>query len=232
MTLPSRPPPWPLLLAAATAGLLYRRMEVGALEADPARSGEAVEHEVAGAAAEEAGLEAVDLLLHLDRMVAKQPPPWLDVDRLPRLEGLLEHVAVSMDPDHALVIAGEELVDPEATAVEHVREALDAAVVVLDAAGGGEELVLAHDDPLPRLQMQRDDVTGRVAAEGDLTRRLRLEHSNGIPPNTRRLSPLPSGCRPICISGYFHRSTWCSKYTGTCPSSAMCSTGTSSPSSR
>ena len=50
------------------------------------------------------------------------------------------------------------------------------AVVVLDAAGGGQELVLAHDDSLPRLKVERDDVTGRVAAEGDLARRLRLEH--------------------------------------------------------
>ena len=75
-------------------------------------------------------------------------PPGLDVDRLARLELLLEHVAVAVDPDDALVVAGEELIDPEAAAVEHVREPLDPAVVVLDVAGRGEELVLAHDDAL------------------------------------------------------------------------------------
>ena len=165
-------------------------MEVGALQADPAGSGEAVEHEVAGAAAQEAGLEPVDLLRHLHRVVAEQPASGLDVDRLPRLERLLEHVAVSVDPDDALVIAGEELVDPEAAAVEHVREALDPAVVVLDAAGGGQELMLAHDDPLTRLEMQRDDVTGRVAAERDLAGRLRLEHQQRHAAEHAALEPL------------------------------------------
>ncbi len=123
MTLPSRPPPWRcwLLPSPSCTG----RVEVGALQPDPPGAGEAVEDEVAGAAAQEAGLEAVELLGHLHRMVAVDPTAGLDVDRLPRLEVLLEHVAVAVDPDDALVVAGEELVDPEATAVEHVREALD-----------------------------------------------------------------------------------------------------------
>ena len=167
------------LLVAAGARLLYRRVEVGALEADPARAGEAVEHEVAGAAAEEAGLEPVDLLLHRHRVVAEHPAARLYVDRLARLERLLEHVPVAMDPDDALVVAGEELVDPEATAVEHVGEALDPGVVVLDAARRGQELVLAHDDSLARLKVERDDVAGSVPAERDLARRLGLEHQQG-----------------------------------------------------
>ena len=145
-------------------------MEVGALQADAARAGEAVEHEVA-AAAEEAGLEPVDLLGHRHRVVAVDPAAGLDVDRLAGLERLLEHVAVAVDPDDALVIGGEEVIDQEAAAVHHVREALDPAVVVLDAAGRGEELVLADDDPLAGLQVQRGDVSGRVTAERDLARR-------------------------------------------------------------
>ena len=108
-------------------------------------------------------------------MVAEDPAPGLDVDRLAGFEVLLEHVAVAVDPDHALVVAGEELVDPEAAAVEHVREPLDAAVVVLDAAGRGQELVLADDDALAPLEVQRHDVPRRVTAERELTRRLRLE---------------------------------------------------------
>ena len=127
-------------------------MVVRALQPDPARPGEAVEDEVAGAAAEQAGLEAVDLLGHLDRVVAEQPAARLDVDRLAGLERLLEHVAVTVDPDDALVVAGEELIDEEAAAVEHVGEALDPAVVVLDVAGRGEELVLADDHPLAGLR--------------------------------------------------------------------------------
>ena len=188
MMLP-RPPPACCCVAAAAA-LLYRRVVVSALEADPAGAGEAVEHEIPAAAAEEAGLEPVELLRHLDRVVAEQPAPGLDVDRLPRLELLLEHVAVAVDPDDALMIAGEELVDPEAAAVQHVGEALDPAVVVLDGAGGGQELVLAHDDPLTRLQMQRDDVAGRVAAEGDLAGRLRLEHEQRHPAEHAALESL------------------------------------------
>jgi len=122
----------------------------------------AVEDEVAGAAAEEARLEAVDLLGHLHRVVAVHPTSGLDVDRLAGLEHLLEHVAVSVDPDDPSWSAAKELVDEEATAVHHVREPLDPAVVVLNVAGRGEELVLANDDPGSRLQVQRRDVTGGV----------------------------------------------------------------------
>ena len=200
-------------------------MEVGALQTDPARTGEAVEHQVAGPAAEKAGLEPVDLLGHRDRVVAVDPAAGLDVDRLPRLERLLEHVAVAVHPDHALVVAGEELVHEEAAAVEHVGEALDPAVVVLDVAGGGQELVLAHDDPVAGLQVQAAMWPGasrlKAISPGDCA----SSSSSGMPPNTRRLSPLRSGCRPIWRLGYFHSSTWCSKYTGTWPSRAMCRTG-------
>ena len=120
-------------------------MEVGALQADPTGPREAVEDEVA-TAAQQAGLEPVDLLGHLHGVVPVDPAPGLDVDCLSRLELLLEQVAVPVDPDNALVISGEELIDPEAAPVEHVCEALDAAVVVLDAPGRREELVLSHND--------------------------------------------------------------------------------------
>ena len=43
-----------LTLGVAAAAILLRRVEVGALQPDPARTGEAIEDEVAGAAAEEA----------------------------------------------------------------------------------------------------------------------------------------------------------------------------------
>ena len=155
--------------------LLNGWVVVGALQPDASRAGEAVEDEVSGAAAEQAGLEAVDLLGHLHRVVAEQPAARLDVDRLAWLERLLEHVAVTVDPDDALVVAGEELIDEEAAAVEHVGKALDAAVVVLDVARRREELVLADDDSLAGLKMQRSDVTRRVAAERDLARRLGFE---------------------------------------------------------
>ena len=114
-------------------------------------------------------------------MVAVDPAAGLDVDRLPRFELLLEQVAVTVDPDDALVVAGEELVDEETAAVHDVGEPLDPAVVVLDAPGRGEELMLAHDDPLAGLKVQRRDVPGRIPAEGDLTSRLRLDQQQRHP---------------------------------------------------
>ena len=108
-------------------------------------------------------------------MVAVHPAAGFDVDRLAGLEHLLEHVAVAVDPDHALLVGGKELVDEEAAAVDHVGEALDPAVVVLDVAGGGQELVLADDDPVTGGQVQGGDVPGRVTAEGDLAGRLGLD---------------------------------------------------------
>jgi hypothetical protein len=101
-------------------------------------------------------------------VVAVHPAAGLDVDRLARIQPLLEHVAVAVHPDHPLLIAGEELVHEEAAPVEHVRKALDPAVVVLDAAGGRQELVLAHHDPVTGLEMEGCDVARRVPAEGDL----------------------------------------------------------------
>jgi hypothetical protein len=47
---------------------------VRGLDPDPPRAREAVEDEVA-AAAEDAGLETVDVLLHLHGVVAIDPPP-------------------------------------------------------------------------------------------------------------------------------------------------------------
>ena len=164
-----------LTLGIAPGALGHRRVEVGALQPDAARAREPIEDEVAAAPGEKAGLEPIDLLGHLHRVVAVHPAAGLDVDRLPRLEVLLEHIAVAVHPHHPLVVAGVELIDEEAAAVEHVGEALDPAVVVLDVAGGRQELVLAHDDPVARRQMQGGDMAGSVAAEGDLPGRLGLD---------------------------------------------------------
>src|ERR1700733_8324063 len=189
---PTEQPATALPLGVAAGALLHGRMEVRALKPDSPRSGEAVEHEIAGAA-HDARLEPVDLLSHLHRVVAEDPAPRLDVDRLPRLKILLEHVAVAVDPNHALVVASQEVVDPEAAAVHHVREALLAAVVVLDAARGGQELVLADHDALPGLEVERDNVTRRIAAERDLAGRLDLQHQERHPAEYAALEALAQG---------------------------------------
>src|SRR5579875_2226689 len=89
------PPGRRLRLTASGSGLSSGRVVVGALQADPPRAGEAVENEVPGTA-EEARLEAVDLLAHRDRVVVVEPAAGPDVDRLARLERLLEDVAVAV----------------------------------------------------------------------------------------------------------------------------------------
>ena len=193
--LPSSPPSdaadhVPAALLGIAAALAHGRVVVHALQADPARAGEAVEHEVAGPAAQQAGLEPVHLLGHRHRVVAVQPAAGLDVDRLAGLEPLLEHVAVAVHPDDALVVGGVEVVDEEATAVHHVGEALDPAVVVLHAAGRGQELVLADHDPVAGLEVQRGDVAGRITAERDLARGLRLEQQQRHPAERTPLQAL------------------------------------------
>src|SRR5205807_1449131 len=145
----------------------HLRVEVGALQTNAAGAGEAIEDEVP-ATTQQTGLEPVDLLGHLDGVVAIDPTSGLDVDRLAGVERLLEHVARAVDPDHALSIAGEELIHPEAAAVEHVGEPLDPAVVILDARGRGQELVLANDDALSRRQVESGNVAWRIATERDL----------------------------------------------------------------
>jgi hypothetical protein len=85
-----------------------------------------------------------------------------------RIEVLLENVAVSVNPHNPLLIGGEELIYEETAAIHHVGEALDPAVVVLNPTCRGEELVLAHDDAIPRLEMERGDVARSVTAEREL----------------------------------------------------------------
>src|SRR6185437_170053 len=199
-----------LPLGVAARALRHRRVEVGALQPDATGSGEAVEDEVP-APAEEARLEAVDLLGHRDRMVAVDPAAGFDVDRLAGFEVLLEHVAVTVDPDHALMVGGVKLVDEEAAAVEHVGKALDPAVVVLHVAGGGQELVLAYDDPVAGREVQRGMCPGESRLKATSPADWASSSSSGIPPKARRLRPFLSGCRPIWSCGYFHSSTWCSK---------------------
>src|SRR5258708_38159613 len=117
-------------LAACGRRCLHR--EVRALQPDATGAGEPVEDELTGATAEHSRLEVHELLLHADRVVAVDPAAGLDIDRLAGLERLLKHVAVAVDPDHALALTGQERIDEEAAAVEHVGEALDPLVVVLD----------------------------------------------------------------------------------------------------
>ncbi len=50
--------------------------------------------------------------------------------------------------------------------------------------------MLAHDDAVARLEMERDDVTGRVAAERDLPGRLGLEHQQRHPAEHAALESL------------------------------------------
>ena len=59
-----------------------------------------------------------------------------------------------MQPEDAFACVAAELVDEEAGAAkQHVGDALDALKGVVDVAGGGEELVLAHVNLLAGAQV-------------------------------------------------------------------------------
>src|SRR5664280_1141000 len=79
---------------ARSRSVLCREVDVGRLDRHPARTTEAVEDKLARSA-QESGLEAVDDLLHRDRAVPIDPAARLDIDRLARVEGLLEDVAIA-----------------------------------------------------------------------------------------------------------------------------------------
>src|SRR5882724_9421263 len=84
--------------APAAPSFLARHMQIHRLDADATGPGEAVDDEV-HVGAEEAARKPVDLGFHRHRDILEQPPARLDVDRLARREGLLEHVAVAVQPD-------------------------------------------------------------------------------------------------------------------------------------
>src|SRR5580698_1899627 len=123
---------------------LRRVVDIHRLDADPARPGEAVDHQVE-AGPEDAGGDAVDDGVHPHRGLLVEPAARLDVDGLARRQRLLEHVAVAVQPQDAVAAVAVEFVDEEAGAAEqHVGDALEAGERVVDRVGGGEKLVLAH----------------------------------------------------------------------------------------
>jgi hypothetical protein len=129
-------------------------VDVRRLDGNPPGPAEPIEDELAGTA-QEAGLEAIDNLLHPDRPVAIDPAARLDIDRLARLEHLLEDVAVAVHPDDPFVALGLESVDEEAgPAEQHVRDALDPVERVVDVGRRGKELVLPDEDVLAGRQVE------------------------------------------------------------------------------
>src|SRR5439155_20368685 len=103
-----------------------------------------------------------------------------DVELLALLEHLVEDVAVAVEPDDPLELLRLEAVDEEAgSAKEHVRHALHPVERVVDVASSREELVLANEDRLSRLEMDRQDMANVVPRKRDLTRALALRHEDG-----------------------------------------------------
>src|ERR1035437_10249670 len=104
--------------------VLCRHVDVHALDADPARAGEAIEYEVAGTA-QDAHAQPDDLDLHPDLRVLVDPAARLDIELLARPEDLFEDVAVAVEPQRAASLAAGEGVDEEpGAAEEHVCDAL------------------------------------------------------------------------------------------------------------
>src|SRR3984957_18454320 len=159
-------------------GLGQRWVIVHRLDADATGAGETVPEDVASAG-EEAGREALELGLHLDRVVLVNPAARLDVQLLSRGQFHGEHVAVAVEPDDPLALGRGERVDEEsAAAEEHVRHTLDAVKRVFDRRGRGQELVLTDADRHAGLEVQGHDLSGPVAAEGDVARAAGLGHED------------------------------------------------------
>jgi hypothetical protein len=75
-----------------------------------------------------------------------------------------------MHPDNAFPVEGMKVVDKEACAAQqHVGYALNARKRIVDAAGSGEELMLAHIDPFAAIEMDGEDMARAVATEAQLT---------------------------------------------------------------
>lgn len=141
-------------------------MDVHGLDADTARSGEAVPNELG--ATHESSAEAVDGLIHTDGIVAEDPAAGLDIDLLTWLEDFFEDVAVAVEPDDTFGLGSGEAIDEEAGATEeHVGDAFDTLPAVVEVACGGEELVLADEDGLAGMEVEAEDLTSAVAREGD-----------------------------------------------------------------
>jgi len=83
-----------------------------AARGDAARTGEAVDDDVARGAKEAAG-ELIDHRVHAHARVLVEPPARLDIDLLAGRQDLFEHIAIAMHPDDAVAI-GLELVDEKA----------------------------------------------------------------------------------------------------------------------
>src|SRR5437868_3684974 len=76
-----------------------------------------------------------------------------------------------MQPEDAVAFRAVELINEEARAAkEHVGYASDPLEGVIDVAGGGEELMLAHVYLFAAAHVDREDMPDAVAAEGDLAR--------------------------------------------------------------
>src|SRR5579883_2511092 len=172
---------------ALAAGLL-RALSLGRmighrLDAQATGASEAVENK--GRARDQAADRAEDTAAtlrsghgghgHLHRGIFPQPRARLYVQRLTGCQHLLKDVAIAVQQDHTLAAATGELVDKDACAAEQdIGRALHKGEVVIDVAGGEEELVLTHLNHLAWLQAQHDDLPHRIARERDIARSLSL----------------------------------------------------------
>src|ERR1700736_89926 len=195
-------------------------MQVHRLDADPSRTGEAVPDHVA-AAAEDAGFEPEHLDVHPHTLVSVDPAARFDIDLLVRSQVLLENVAVAMQPEHAFLVRGAEAIDEEpGRAEEHVADALYAVERVIQVAGCRQKLMFAHEHRGAGRQVQGKEMAGAVTREGDLARPLRLGKKDGHA-GDHPLERTFIARIAILSGGSFQSTTWCSKKTGTVPSSQV-----------
>src|SRR5207302_4711895 len=96
----------PCIAASAAVAVV----DVHRLQAEPPRSEEAIEDELARAG-EDTRAETHDLDLHPDRRVLIEPAARLDVDGFVGTERDLEDVPVALQEHHSFVLLGGEAID-------------------------------------------------------------------------------------------------------------------------
>src|SRR6185437_9333831 len=102
--------------------------------------------------------------IHAHALVAVDPPARLGINLLARRQNLLEDVAVTMKPDDPLVLQRGKAVHEEAgRAEEHVGDALLARKTIIQRPRRRQELMLAHLNRLPWLQVDREDMARAIA---------------------------------------------------------------------
>ena len=150
-------------------GLFGRRhMDIHGLDPDPSGPCKAVHDQVH--ARQEAGRQGLGARFHPHSGVLIEPSAGLDIDLLAGREDFFENIAIAVEPEDPIAVGTVELINEKSCAAEdHVGDAPDALVGIIDVARCCQELVLPHMQPFALLHMYAENMAHAIPAEGDLS---------------------------------------------------------------